>query len=341
MSKSFEAGKQAVFSDIVKTAQQGRVGAGEIAKSAQQTLNDSMEKQASARSQRDAKFNEGRRAACHEFAKTASRYYGTVDVRDDQQALVDIVNGDLPAEAPRSFEMGKQAALEHYADLVDQGATRGQLEEAAIQTLNQPMDKRASAQEDLQRLGVEYATHALLEKAAQHRDVAPNSKGNTGAFDVLKEAAEAHEEMPQGAFGVDTREEDEDTAQRMAQRDRESAPDSEEEARTEAEAEHAGRKVEEAVKNPLDTLGRAARPIGRGAKAYGQALKGERGLGAQIGAGAGTAAGIGGLGYAAKKMYDKKKKQQGGQQKQSSLGNETADEINDALATLDEAGLLD
>lgn len=67
-----------------------------------------------------------------------------------------------------SFELGKYAALEDMAEMIDDGADLSDLIEAIEYSLDYPLQKNASEDDQAWRLGVESALHDFLSKTAEY-----------------------------------------------------------------------------------------------------------------------------------------------------------------------------
>ncbi|MFB6373604.1 MAG: hypothetical protein ABEN55_10915 [Bradymonadaceae bacterium] len=349
MTESFQKGREAARQEIVAYAQQG-ADAGSITKLASDTINQPLEKEASSRAEQDE--IKGARAEAHRFIKQASDYYGAMNVRDHQEALVDVVNGEIPERGTEAYEMGKQAAAQDMADAVNQGATRDQCLQLAFNTLDQPMAKQASQQEGDHRLGVEAFVHSFLEKNAEYDAVGgAGDNSNQAAVQIFKGAAAGA--LPDDhamSDEVNNRHEEKDQASQSRTQDE-----------SQARAEQAGRETASTVNKYLQNPRRAAaKGIGKlrqGAEAYKQSVMGERGAPQQAAAIGAPLAGAGAAGYGLYRKYQNQKDEeeekaaslgygqyrqpQQGHQKAASQGIPTEGEVDEAVEILEQAGLIE
>ena len=98
-----------------------------------------------------------------------------------------------------SFQLGKFAALENMAEMIDEGADLEDIVSAIEDSLGAPLRKNASEGDQDWRLGVESACHDFLSKTASYYGNINVSDESEALLDIFEKVAEdAVEEAPAG-----------------------------------------------------------------------------------------------------------------------------------------------
>lgn len=253
-----------------------------------------------------------------------------------------------------SYEMGKVAALEDLADVIDAGASAEQCYTVIGNTLNAPMNKQASREDVDYRVGVEETLYDFMKEAAQYygtRDVRNEGAAMLDVFEkVALNAADTErlknlrekgkgDELP-GSVKADT-----------------GRHGSNERIDTSADALAEGNARPQAQRGQDQVDDYKSKGLGESASDKLKALKGQAsnkwnnmGTAGKAGVGAAGAAGAAGLGYLGYKAMKGRgdegeekaasqnpARQRQGQQKQAGL-QYSEDDIDTAVAILADAG---
>lgn len=88
-----------------------------------------------------------------------------------------------------SYEMGKIAALEDLADVIDAGASAEQCYSVIGNTLNAPMNKQASREDVDYRVGIEETLYGFMKEAAQYYGMRDVQNEHVALVDIFEKTA--------------------------------------------------------------------------------------------------------------------------------------------------------